>query len=600
MEVSGLNVYKELGFFYKLIPLLQRSRILPYDAIIPLRLLNIRRERPDIERAFDIEQRSGRENLIIWYLRHGFVELGLNPSPTDAALINSLGRAAPAIPNLSFTPITWLMRLLRDKFAAPDGFSFQRAESQDQFLSWFFVQALESENLTGFLTPEQANALIAPVGECETRKLKGGRLLHCIWVSSPDLHTHFTGYLDPAFQNWCLSEQGLRRFPILTHPLIALAEPPARNPLHKRAFGVNLFGHVHARSGVSEDVRMACRTLEAAQIAYNVYNISPGAGMAEEDCSVAENSGPLPYAINMFCMTAASTVTAVLSRGRAAVAEHYSIGFWPWELPEMPVFWNHAYDFVDEIWSSTHFTYEAFCRSSPQPVRHVPFAVDVSESDGLTRKDFGLPLEQFLFGFAFDGLSGYARKAPLNIVEAFYRAFARDDHSVGLVIKGLRVGGDPAWQDVIDAVNDDPRIHLVTSSLSRGSLLDLWRALDCFVSLHRSEGFGRNIAEAMLLGRPVIVTAHSGNMDFTDHDTAGLVACSLRPVANGEYAFGEGQSWAEPDISVAASRMHRMFHDHIWRKNLALNGQRRISETYGLETISKSWKQKLTKIYSEN
>ncbi|MES2159347.1 MAG: glycosyltransferase family 4 protein [Pseudomonadota bacterium] len=589
------NVYSYCAIKQRVGNLIGRRSILPPDINIPARAIFIWNERPDLQSSFNIKDIKGREGLVRWYVINGFVELGLNLESEDNVLVASLGQNLAHTRQLSFLPVSWLMRLFIDRFPSKDRLSLKSAQDQDQLLCWFFAHALEAANLAPFLTGDQAMALLAT--DDETDALKGGRLLRCIWASTPHLRVLFASPQDPAFRDWCLSDHGLRAFPILTHPLIALARPPARSPRRQRPFGVNLFGHAYARSGISEDMRMACRTLETAQIPFVIRNIAPGSDMREEDAVNSVQDMTLPYAINMFCMPAASTIAAVLKMGRAQVADHYSIGFWPWELPEFPVFWRHAYECIDEIWASTRYTCAAFSRSSPHIVRHVPFAVDTSESDGLGRREFALPHDRFLFGFAFDGLSSFARKAPLATVQAFRQAFAPDDHSVGLVIKGLRVEGDPAWSEIIHAIGDDTRINLITSSLARGSVLDLWRSLDCFISLHRSEGFGRNIAEAMLLEKPVIVTAHSGNMDFTDHATAALVPCALRLVKDGEYPFGTGQVWAEPDIHAAAVQMRHVVNDHSLRQQRVRNGREKIIELYDLKVVGRIWHKRLQDIY---
>lgn len=565
---------------------------------IPERALYIYDQRADLKKEFNIKSKKGKNNYINWYINHAFKEMALEFDHGDQAMIDVMGLTCHSFQIKSFLPITLLMKSFIGLF--PDRFERKNPESHEKFLSWFFAYALAKFNLLNFLTSEQIKVLLSSKdGACQAvANERGWRLFHCIWISSPDLHVRFNGPDDPDFRTWCVSAEGVYSFPILAHPAIALAELPARGPINARPFGVNLFGHVNARSGISEDVRMASRTLEAAGIPFVVRNIPPGAAMPEEDMVASSENAMLPYAINMFCMPAPSTAAAILSMGRERMRDYHTIGFWPWELPEMPQFWRHAYDFVDEIWASTHFTYSAFCRSSPRPVRQVPFLVEASESDGKSRQDFGLPESRFLFGFAFDGLSGFARKAPLVAIRAFQRAFRSDDYGVGLVLKGLRVDADPAWRQVVDAIGNDPRIHIVTASLTRGSLLDLWRSLDCFLSLHRSEGFGRNIAEAMLLGKPVIVTAHSGNMDFTDHETAALVACSLRPVTNGEYPFGEGQLWAEPDIESAAVQMRRMLEDANFRNKFSSDGMSFIKNNYNINNVSTRWKISLKSIYS--
>lgn len=574
-----------------------RHRQLPPGSTIPPRTLLFWRERPDLQAAFDLQTQAGREQLVWWYLRHGFTEFGLRfeqpagGNAGDTGLL-ALNRPVPNLPQHGFWPITWLMRGLADRSPVSRP-QLRETAGQQQMLDWFFARGLMESNLGGFLQPDQAQALLAD----DSGTAGVPRLLVCLWAHDPDLATRFSGPADPAFAAWCAGE-GARAFPILSHPLIALAPPPVRRSARLKPFGVNLFGHARGRSGISEDLRMAARVLAEAGIPFVIRDIPAGPAIPDEEQGSDAIAQDMPYAINLFTFTAATTVAAVIAMGGpAALADHHNIGFWPWELPEMPTMWRQAYDLVDEVWASSRFTYDSYCRSSPVMVRHMPFAVVAQDSAGRSRAQFDLPAEPFLFGFAFDGLSGFARKAPLATVQAFHDAFARDDQSVGLVIKGLRVGDDPAWRQVLAAIGDDPRIHLVTGSLDRGSLLDLWRALDCFVSLHRSEGFGRNIAETMLLGKPAIVTAHSGNMDFTVPGAAALVPCDLRPVAPGEYPFGAGQQWAEPDIAAAAGLMRRMAADRQWREGLAAEGQRTIADRYSPEAVGAVWRPVLQRIH---
>lgn len=572
---------------------LKRRWTLASRAKTPPRALEIWRERPDLRRTFDLSNRTGRKGLLEWYIRHAFQELGLKKDEGDREIARQLNARQPNVRKLSILPVTRLMHVLRVR--APKSWDLKTERGQTALVSWFYARGLMEANLSSFLQTEQAMKLLAPDAFAAGAPL----LTRLIWLSAPELRGRFGGLSDTDFQEFCRSAEGARAFPILSHPLINLAAPPSRRPIRYLPFGVNLIGHAFARSGISEDLRMASRVLDQASIPFVVRNVAPGELMPEEELAGTNRSdGTMPYAINMLCMPASSTVTAARDIGPAVLANHYNIGFWPWELPEMPAFWHHAYDLVDEIWASTRFTHAAFSRSSPAPVLWIPFAVQTDQSDGLRRTDFGLPEGSFLFGCAVDGLSSFARKGPLAAVQAFKQAFSSDDRSVGLVVKGIRVEDDPTWAELLDVVGDDPRVHFVTKSLPRGSLLDLWRALDCFVSLHRSEGFGRNIAETMLLGKPVIVTAHSGNMDFTDSESAALVTCSLREVAEGEYPFGAGQLWAEPNISVAAQQMQRMAADRAWRDRLASAGQVRIATTYDSALLGEQWRSRLEAIYA--
>lgn len=556
----------------------------PPAAILSSRALLIWRQRSDLQAVFDLRHRSGRTGLFWWYLLQAYVELGLETDEEEAELGSNVNLALPRLVQHGFVPITWLMR----EASRRSGRRFaplRSHEGQDQILAWFFARGLTDKRLDAFLTEEQADGLRASSAE----RPGVPRILHFIWQTDEKIRASFDGEDDPAFFRWCRCA-GARDYPILAHPRVALV-PPWR-PVNRVAgrFGVNVIGHAFHRSGLSEDVRAAVRALDAAQIPFSIYDAGPNAGVADEDLALANRaSKDLPFDVNLFCFTGESTVTTVLANPELKRDRRYSIGMWPWELPEWPEFWRHAYHYVDEIWAASRFTYDSYCRSASVPVRHMPMVVTVTPAEGAGRADFGLPQDRFLFAFAFDGLSSIARKNPAACVAAFQAAFPDRSQPVGLVIKGLRAVGAEAWERLLVNIADDTRIVTITESLPRGRLLDLYRSIDCFVSLHRSEGFGRNIAEAMLLEKPVIVSAHSGNMDFTDHATAALVPVQLTTVAEGAYPFGGGQMWAEADIAAAAERMRRVIEDRAWRTSLAQAGKARVEQLYAPAEVGRRW-----------
>lgn len=197
-------------------------------------------------------------------------------------------------------------------------------------------------------------------------------------------------------------------------------------------------------------------------------------------------------------------------------------------------------------------------------------AVSVDGTAGSTRRDFGVSEGQFVYIFAFDFLSGVARKNPVGCVRAFRAAFPSGSEAVGLVVKVMRPAADSIeWQEFLHEAQMDPRVTVIDRTLDRREVLDLYRACDCFVSLHPSEGFGRGLAEAMLLGRAVVATGYSGNMDFTSSDTAGLVDFVMRDVGDGEYTFGHGRRWANPDIDHAAWCIRKVAADRDCRERIA-------------------------------
>jgi glycosyltransferase involved in cell wall biosynthesis len=197
----------------------------------------------------------------------------------------------------------------------------------------------------------------------------------------------------------------------------------------------------------------------------------------------------------------------------------------------------------------------------------------------------------------FDGNSWLTRKNPIGGIAAFQKAFPPSASSVGLVIKAMNIrDGDPMWETVKDYALRDDRIRIVSERLPRQDTIDFMAACDAYISLHRSEGFGRVIAEAMLLGQPVVVTNYSGNVDFCDAETSFLVDGELIPLRPGDYLFYEGQYWCDPDVSMAATQIRTLFEDTERRRRVAEAGQQRIVRDYSIEAVSRAYAARLSDI----
>ncbi|MGQ5489826.1 glycosyltransferase [Thauera sp. ZXT1-4] len=324
-----------------------------------------------------------------------------------------------------------------------------------------------------------------------------------------------------------------------------------------RPWGVNLIGYARGELGIGEDVRMLARSLEAAGVPFGIVNVELGANVSQADRSVEHWISTEPfYGINIFCMTGIEMARLTLERGAGWLEGHYNIGLWPWELPAWPKPWEHAWSLVDELWGISHYTAAAYGKA-PVPVVPMPLPVMLGPIASKSRADWGLPQDAYLFVFSFDMNSTLARKNPTAVIAAFLEAFgAEPDAKVGLVIKVSHLNEKaPAWKAFKAMIRRDARVHLIVGELRRDEVLALYRACDCYVSLHRAEGFGRGLAEAQLLGIDLIATGYSGNMDFCADNATRLVDYRLVAVEEGEYFFGTGQQWADPDVLHAARHM---------------------------------------------
>lgn len=353
--------------------------------------------------------------------------------------------------------------------------------------------------------------------------------------------------------------------------------------------GVSLVGYVRGDFGVAQNLRQVANTLLNAGYPLDILEVSTDGHYSEKDASlndhvVAESTKP----IQLFCVNA-DQMNNVISKGMLDTQPRaYRIGYWFWELANFPAEWMHAFDYVDEVWAPSRFIYDTLAAVSPKPVIYMPMAVEFQVDGRHTRADFHLEEHSFLFLFSYDFNSYSQRKNPEAVIAAFLEAFPKGRAGVGLVIKTIHGERHPGtYIKLLELAQEDPRIRVVNAALDRDAMYGLINVCDCYVSLHRSEGFGLGLAEAMYLGKPVIGTAYSGNLDFMDQNTSCLVAYRMVPVAQDAYPFWSGQEWAEPDVMQAAEQMRKLFEDKEFRTRIATAGREHIIRAHSMSRVGK-------------
>jgi glycosyltransferase involved in cell wall biosynthesis len=320
--------------------------------------------------------------------------------------------------------------------------------------------------------------------------------------------------------------------------------------------GINLIGYVRAESGIGESSRATIRCLTAVGIPFSIIDFRTGnvSRMGEHVESSQERG--LSYGINLFHINADQLNLAVSTLGEDNFAGGYSIGYWAWELEHFPEEWVGAFKRLDEVWVPSTFCQRAIAEKSPVPVLCVPHSVVHGQPSAPDRQRFGLRQDSVVFLTMADLLSISERKNPLGVVEAFARAFKNDDQAVELVVKLSNVDADPkAFKQMQQIADGFPNIHFIEGYLDRKDLSSLFDSADCFVSLHRSEGFGLGMAEAMVRGKVVIGTGWSGNTDFMNTSNSLLVSYRLIPLEKDFGPYRKGELWADPDMDDAARKM---------------------------------------------
>jgi glycosyltransferase involved in cell wall biosynthesis len=373
------------------------------------------------------------------------------------------------------------------------------------------------------------------------------------------------------------SQSGGRRVRVPPIPGVRFA-PLAGEPAIKRELG--LIGYADLVSGRAEDMRMSALALQRQRRGWAMLDRLSGAITTERGEAAAAFAEP--PVINLVHLNADTAFFDYLFLRERGIEKAYTIGYWAWELGKFPEEWTSSFAFVDEVWAASRFAYEAIAPATTKPVFLMPMAVALPAAEaGLRRVDFGLPEDKFVFYFSFDFRSYASRKNPLAAVEAFRRAFPRRDAPAVLLLKTIGSEWKPEERDnLLEAIRGDPRILLIDRELTRARAIALLALSDCFLSLHRSEGFGRGPAEAMLLGKPVITTDYSGTADFATPETALLVDYELVLVGEDEYPGASGQVWAEPDIEQAAAAMRRISADPVLASRLGRAGRELIRRRY--------------------
>jgi glycosyltransferase involved in cell wall biosynthesis len=277
----------------------------------------------------------------------------------------------------------------------------------------------------------------------------------------------------------------------------------------------------------------------------------------------------------------------------------YRIAIPFWELAHLPDEWLAASAHVDEIWAPSRFIQMMLVKKINKPVIYMPLALDFERPEGRDRRHFRLPEGCFLFFFAFDYLSFLERKNPMAVIRAFKRAFRNMDRHrrVKLVLKTMNSDEvHDEGKSMRDMIQEDTDIILIDDVLSRQDTLSLIMACDAVVTLHRSEGFGLLVAEAMVLGKPVISTDYSATTELVTPDTGWPVDYQLIAVKPGEYPFHEGQVWADVDLDHAAWQMNQVVAnpDAVRRKTAAAHAF--IAKEHAMNIVGQQQVARLKKI----
>jgi glycosyltransferase involved in cell wall biosynthesis len=360
-----------------------------------------------------------------------------------------------------------------------------------------------------------------------------------------------------AHQMWLRLPRGLRQR--LFYSLTTMAAP---RRAHAIAGGlpIGIAGLFSTASGLGEGARLAFAALDAAGLDPKAFDLSP----AFDQSDLADRSSLRPFRTGqggtiIIHINGPYIPYALWTLGRANVRGRRVIAYWAWELSSLPKSWRSGFQFVHEIWVPSQFTKDAIAAATDLPVRVVPHPLAVGTVTPLLRDRLDLPAEATVVLCIFNLGSTLSRKNPLATIAAFRRAYGTASDRV-LVLK-LVDPGTSSWarRSLEEAVAGACNIRVIDRVMSRHEITGLIAVSDIVISLHRSEGFGLVLAEAMHLGKPVIATGWSGNLEFMTEQNSALVSYSLVPARDPQGTYDmPNQEWAEPHIDHAADWIRRL------------------------------------------
>lgn len=376
------------------------------------------------------------------------------------------------------------------------------------------------------------------------------------------------------------------------------------------ADGMNLIGSINSDTGLGQSMRLVADIVNASRLDYTVYNYYVPPGDSMTDTTYRDRiTNTLPYNINLIHVNASEFTRAYMDIGQEAWDQRYNIGYWLWELEDFPEEWIGNFHLVDEIWTPAEFISNTLRKYTDKPVNTIPYAVTAPTDDAFGRKYFHLPEEEFLYLMMFDGGSRAERKNPDAVIEAFKRAYGqvqgmdtqqKGTEKVGLVVKiNEPEQSEKDIRYIKEKLAGYENIYFICETLTKVQVNSLIKCVDVFVSLHRAEGFGLVLAEAMIVGTPVIATNWSANTEFMNSEVACMVDARMVEIKRALPPFKKGYHWADADVDQAADYMRKLYEDADFYKRIQMHATSYIAERLSMKRSSGLLKDRIEQIYKE-
>lgn len=361
--------------------------------------------------------------------------------------------------------------------------------------------------------------------------------------------------------------------------------------------GVNVIGPLKSQNGLGQSCRLIAEIIKETGLGYALYDYCMTKNIARNDHTFDEElTQKLSYGINLIHLNPFELRMAYLDLGKELPAHRYNIGYWLYELEDIPADWLPALELVDEIWTPSEYISGNFRKITDKPVYTQSYCVTAPVMEQCGRKYFSLPEDQFLYLVMYDSKSTQARKNPMGAIKAYKQAFPQENKDAGLIIKINNAGGED--MDLLKKeLADYQNVFFITDTLPKTEVNSLIKAADVFISLHRAEGYGLVMAEAMINGTVCVATNYSSNTEFMNDDVACMIGYDLVPLEGDTGFYLKNSKWAEPHLDEAAAGIRRLYEDPDYYSGLQTRARTYINKKMDRETIVSCMRNRLEQIY---
>ena len=409
--------------------------------------------------------------------------------------------------------------------------------------------------------------------------------------------------VNPLFHYLMYGSQENRRSKFVTDPApYGVKQKPsrtARRASPSRHFGVNFVGPVSIASGLGTASRGYLSALEGAAVPARIFPVVEGFEHQKQLPFDTGRAPRRPYKISLVQLNADATYNALKLIPEEFSQDRYRIALWVWELAAFPPEWHEFIERYDEIWVPSKFCQRSVAALSSKPVKVMPYVVPVSDAplDLSVRQSWGLPEDAFVFLYMFDASSYLARKNPLALIDAFIAEFGSDPK----VILALKVSyaqfAHAEFEAVRKRCSGRRNIRLIDEVVDAKDVLRFVDAADCYVSPHRSEGFGLTVAEAMSRGKPVIATDYGGTKDFLTEKNGYPIPYKLIEIDQTMGPYQQGYVWANPDVEALRSRMREVMANPEAARDKGRQGIEDVKTMFNEKAVGDRLRSRLDEIW---